>query len=61
MAVGLSTLSQMQIAFFDGVNSFANQFAQLLDGNASSATAEVVGGARIRYIFNRGGREVRQK
>ena len=52
MSVGLSTLSQMQIAFFDSLNQFVTRYQQLLDGNASTEIAEVVGGARIRYIFH---------
>ena len=52
MSVGLSTLSQMQIAFFDSLNQFVTRYQQLIDGNASTEIAEVVGGARIRYIFH---------
>lgn len=52
MSVGLSTLSQMQIAFFDSLNQFVTRYQQLLDGNSSTEIAEVVGGARIRYIFH---------
>lgn len=52
MSVGLSTLPQMQIAFFDNVNQFVNRFQQLVDGNGSDTINEVVGGGRIRYIFH---------
>lgn len=52
MSVGLSTLSQMQIAFFDSLNQFVARYQQLIDGNASTEIGEVVGGARIRYIFH---------
>ena len=51
MSVGLSTLPQMQIAFFQGVNSFSQQFNQLLDGYGTTQVEEVVGGARIRHVF----------
>ena len=51
MSVGLSTLPQMQIAFFQGVNSFSQQFNQLLDGYGTTQVEEVVGGARLRHIF----------
>ena len=54
MSVGLSTLSQMQIAFFEGLNQYTNQFCLLLDGNGSAAMKEVEGGGRIRYIFHSG-------
>ena len=52
MSVALSTLPQMQIAFFDNVNQFVNRFQQLVDGNGSDTINEVVGGGRIRYIFH---------
>ena len=52
LSVGLSTLSQMQIAFFDSLNQFVRQFQRLVDGDASAELGEVVGGARIRYIFH---------
>lgn len=51
MSVGLSTLPQMQIAFFQSVNSFADQYSKLLDGYGSMEVQEVEGGARLRYIF----------
>ena len=54
MSVGLSTLSQMQVAFFEGLSQFTSQFALLLDGDGSDAMKEVEGGGRIRYIFHSG-------
>lgn len=51
MSVGLSTLPQMQIAFFQSVNTFADQYAKLMDGYGSMEVEEVEGGARLRYIF----------
>lgn len=52
MSVGLSTLPQMQIAFFDSVSQFVNRFQQLVDGSGSDVINEVVGGGRIRYVFH---------
>lgn len=54
MSVGLNTLPQMQVAFFEGLGQFTSQFAQLVDGTGSEAMKEVEGGARIRYIFHSG-------
>ena len=54
LSVGLSTLPQMQIAFFEGLTSFVSQLGLLLDGTGLDCISEDVGGARIRYIFNRG-------
>lgn len=51
MSVGLNTLPQMQIAFFQGVNAFSQQFNLLLDGYGTTQVEEVVGGARIRHVF----------
>ena len=52
MSVGLSTLSQMQIAFFDSLHQLAARFRQIVDGDSSREIGEVVGGARIRYVFH---------
>lgn len=52
LSVGLSTLPQMQIAFFEGVSLYVNQFNMLLDGVGLDVVKEDVGGSRIRYIFN---------
>ena len=52
LSVGLSTLPQMQIAFFEGVTLYVNRFNQLLDGVGVDVMTEDVGGSRIRYIFN---------
>lgn len=54
MSVGLSTLPQMQIAFFQSVSAFSRRYCALLDGRGSEEREELEGGARIRYVFQRG-------
>ena len=54
MSVGLSTLPQMQIAFFQCVSAFSRRYCALLDGRGSEEREELEGGARIRYVFQRG-------
>ena len=54
MSVGLSTLPQMQIAFFQRVSAFSRRYCALLDGRGSEEREELEGGARIRYVFQRG-------
>ena len=51
MSVGLSTLPQMQIAFFQSVSEFSRQYCALLDGRGSEEMKELEGGARLRYVF----------
>lgn len=53
MSVGLSTLPQMQIAFFQSVSEFSRRYCELLDGRGSEEMKELEGGARIRYVFQR--------
>ena len=52
LSVGLSTLPQMQIAFFEGLTAYVSQFKLLLDGPGLDCVTEDIGGARIRHIFN---------
>ena len=42
----------MQIAFFEGLTNYVNQFKLLLDGTGVDCVNEDIGGSRIRYIFN---------
>lgn len=50
--MGLSTLPQMQIAFFEGLTNYVSKLRLLLDGSGLDCMDEDIGGARIRYIFN---------
>ena len=50
MSVGLSTLSQMQVAFFEGLSQFTSQFALLLVEELVERHSHAIVIGRIRDI-----------